>query len=153
MSRLDAPGRRTGIDTARRAAIWGMLATHIFPLLIADDTGAGWPSWAYRSLTGVSSALFVVLAGVGLTLLTKNSSNLLASRLQLSLRAVSLIVVGLFLGHAGSNVAIILVHYGVLFLLAMWFIGLSRKALTLPAIIWLLFALLLPGVLTLFMLL
>jgi len=151
MSRLDAPGRITGIDTARGVAILGMLATHIFPLLIADDTGAVWPSWVGLSLTGVSSALFVVLAGVGLTLLTKNSSNLLASRLQLSLRAVSLIVIGLFLGHAGSNVAIILVHYGVLFLLAMWFIGLSRKALTITAISWLVIAPLLHGVLTRFM--
>lgn len=150
MRRLAAPGRITGLDTARAVAIFGMIATHIFPLLQARDEGLA-PTWVGASLTGVSSALFVVLAGVGLSLLTKNSTDLFTSRVQLSLRALILIVVGLLLGFAGSNVAIILVHYGVMFFLAMWFIGLSRKALTITAVSWIVIAPFLHGVFTRFM--
>src|SRR5699024_9699687 len=101
--------------------------------------------------SGVSSALFVVLAGVGLTLLTKNAVDIWASRLQLALRAIVLLVIGLLLGLAGSNVAIILAHYGVLFLLAMWFVNLSKRALTITAISWVILAPLIHGVLTRFM--
>lgn len=151
MRRLDVPGRITGLDTARAVAILGMIATHIYPLLQADQSGSLSPTWVGASLTGVSSALFVVLAGVGLSLLTKNSTDVFASRMQLSLRAIVLIAIGLVLGHAGSNVAIILVHYGVLFFCAMWFITLSRKALTITAIAWLVLAPLFHGVFTRFM--
>ncbi|HEY4557381.1 MAG TPA: heparan-alpha-glucosaminide N-acetyltransferase domain-containing protein, partial [Enteractinococcus sp.] len=156
MRRLDAPGRITGLDTARGLAIFGMIATHLYPLflyplLTTNSHDAVTPSWVGLSLTGVSSALFVVLAGVGLSLLTRNSTNLGGSRVMLAIRAVVLIFIGLLLGHAGSNVAIILVHYGVMFLLAMWFIGLSRKALTITAISWLILAPWLHGVFTRFM--
>jgi len=151
MRRLDAPGRITGLDTARAVAILGMVATHIFPLMEENLSGALTPTWVGASLTGVSSALFVVLAGVGLTLLTKNAVDIWASRLQLALRAIVLLVIGLLLGLAGSNVAIILAHYGVLFLLAMWFVNLSKRALTITAISWVILAPLIHGVLTRFM--
>src|SRR5699024_1219673 len=107
MRPFDAPGRITGLDTARAVAILGMIATHILPLLQADPDGSLMSTWVGISLTGVSSALFVVLAGVGLTLLTKNTTYVFTSRMQLSLRALALIMIGLLLGHAGSNVAII----------------------------------------------
>lgn len=151
MRPLDAPGRITGLDTARAVAILGMIATHVFPLLQSEPDGALTPTWVGASLTGVSSALFVVLAGVGLTLLTKNTSDVFTSRVQLSLRALALVAIGLLLGHAGSNVAIILVHYGVLFLLAMWCIQLSSRILTITAVAWVVLAPLLHGVLTRFM--
>src|SRR5690625_5913986 len=151
MSRLDVPGRITGLDTARAVAILGMIATHVFPLMQADPSGALTPTWVGASLTGVSSALFVVLAGVGLTLLTKNAVDIWASRVQLSLRAIVLLVIGLLLGLVGSSVAIILVHYGVLFLLTMWFINLSKRALAVTAISWVMLAPFVHGVLTRFM--
>lgn len=151
MRRLDAPGRITGLDTARGVAILGMIATHIFPLMQSNPAGYIFPTWVGAGLTGVSSALFVVLAGVGLSLLTKNTTNVVTSRVQLSVRALILIMIGLLLGFAGSNVAIILVHYGVLFLAAMWFINLSRRALTITAISWIVVAPFLHGVLTRFM--
>src|SRR5699024_6745874 len=136
MRPFDAPGRITGLDTARAVAILDMIATHIFPLLQSELDGTLLPTWVGTSVTGVSSALFVVLAGVGLTLLTKNTTDVFTSRMQLSLRALALIMIGLLLGHAGSNVAIILVHYGVLFFLAMWCIQLSSRALTVMAVSW-----------------
>lgn len=139
------------MDTARGVAILGMIATHIFPLVHEDATGQLAPTWVGWSLTGVSSALFVVLAGVGLSLLTSRTTHVVATRMQLSLRALALILLGLLLGQAGSNIAIILVHYGVLFLLAMWFITLSRKALAITALCWLLVSPILHGVFTRFL--
>src|SRR5699024_9681512 len=104
MRPLDAPGRITGLDTARAVAILGMIATHIFPLLQSKSDGTLSPTWVGATLTGVSSALFVVLAGVGLSLLTKNTTDVFTARIQLSLRALILILIGLLLGHVGSNV-------------------------------------------------
>lgn len=144
-------GRIVGLDTARGVAIFGMIATHIYPLLTSTGAGAVAPTWVGMTFTGVSSALFVVLAGVGLSLLTRNSSHPGRSRLQLAMRALMLIFIGLLLGHAGSNVAIILVHYGVLFLVAMWFITMSRKALTITAISWIVVAPWVHGLFTRFM--
>ena len=151
MRPLDAPGRITGLDTARAVAILGMIATHIFPLLQSKSDGTLSPTWVGATLTGVSSALFVVLAGVGLSLLTKNTTDVFTARIQLSLRALILILIGLLLGHVGSNVAIILVHYGVLFFLAMWCIQLSTRALTALAVSWVVLAPILHGVMTRFM--
>lgn len=149
--RLEAPNRITGLDTARAVAILGMIATHIFPLLQTTADGTVAPTWVGMSLTGVSAALFVVLAGVGISLLTSGSTSIGTSRIRLSLRAITLIFIGLLLGHAGSHVAIILVHYGVLFLMAMWFIALSRRALTITAVVWLIAAPFVHGVFTRFM--
>lgn len=151
MRPLDAPGRITGLDTARAVAILGMIATHIYPLLQSKSDGTLSPTWVGATLTGVSSALFVVLAGVGLSLLTKNTTDVFTARIQLSLRALMLILIGLLLGHVGSNVAIILVHYGVLFFLAMWCIQLSTRALTALAVSWVVLAPILHGVMTRFM--
>lgn len=151
MRRLDASGRITGVDTARGVAIFGMIATHIYPLLTGPSQEIVTPTWVGLTFTGVSSALFVVLAGVGISLLTRKTTRVGRSRLQLSIRAVILIFIGFLLGHAGSNVAIILVHYGVMFLVAMWFIALSTKSLTITAISWLVLAPWIHGVFTRFM--
>lgn len=151
MARLVASGRIAGLDTARGIAILGMIATHLYPLLMTDVTGQVTPTWVGLSLTGVSSALFVVLAGVGLSLLTRHSTSPARSRLQLSIRAIVLIFIGLLLGQIGSNVAIILVHYGVMFLIVMWFIRLSSKVLTITAVTWIVAAPWLHGVLTRFL--
>lgn len=151
MRRLGAPGRIVGLDTARGVAIFGMIATHLYPLLTGPAQDEPHPTWVGWGFTGVSSALFVVLAGVGLSLLTRNTTAIGQSRVQLSLRAVILIFIGLLLGSAGSNVAIILVHYGVLFVLAMWFIALSTKALAITSLAWIVVAPWLHGVLTRFM--
>ncbi|GAA4471655.1 heparan-alpha-glucosaminide N-acetyltransferase domain-containing protein [Enteractinococcus fodinae] len=151
MPGLGGSGRIVGLDTARGVAIFGMIATHIYPLLTGTGAGAVTPTWVGMTFTGVSSALFVVLAGVGLSLLTRNTAHPGRSRVQLSMRALILIFIGLLLGHAGSNVAIILVHYGVLFLVAMWFITMSRKVLTITAISWIVVAPWVHGLFTRFM--
>ncbi|MFD6814645.1 heparan-alpha-glucosaminide N-acetyltransferase domain-containing protein [Enteractinococcus coprophilus] len=140
------------MDTARGIAILGMIATHIFPLIHVDVSGMNAsPTWAGWAFTGVSSALFVVLAGVGLSILTANTTHVTATRKQLTVRALVLMFIGLLLGMVESYIAIILVHYGVMFLLAMWFITLSRKALTITAVTWLVVSPIVHGVFTRFM--
>jgi len=66
------PGRTStrlaGVDVARGLALLGMAAVHIFPEQSAD--GGLHP--AYVVAAGRASALFAVLAGVGLALLRRS---------------------------------------------------------------------------------
>ena len=122
--------RVLGIDAARGLALLGMVAVHIVPP-VTDD---GQVSWAFTVAAGRSSALFAVLAGVGLALLTRWTSSTperarRRDRVAIATRAVLLVLIGLALGEPESGVAVILVYYGVLFLLALPFLGLSARAL------------------------
>ncbi|MFJ7748384.1 heparan-alpha-glucosaminide N-acetyltransferase domain-containing protein [Arthrobacter sp. NPDC097144] len=134
-------GRRlTGIDAARGIALLGMMATHIFPLY-NEQTGI--PSWTGLVLSGRSSALFAVVAGIGLALLTggsqpRSGSALAADRRGIAVRALIIALVGLTLGGLDTSIAIILFHYGILFLLALPFAGMRVPKLALWAGGWLL---------------
>lgn len=134
-------GRRlTGIDAARGIALLGMMATHIFPLY-NEQTGV--PSWTGLVLSGRSSALFAVVAGIGLALLTggsqpRSGSALTADRRGIAVRALIIALAGLTLGGLDTSIAIILFHYGVLFLLALPFVGMRVPKLALWAGGWLL---------------
>lgn len=132
--------RIRGIDAARGIALLGMMATHIFPLW---DEGAAEPNFAGLVFSGRSSALFAVLAGVGLALLTGGSRPhfgraLLADRAGIAVRAVLIGTVGLLLGGLNVNIAIILVHYAVLFLCALPFLQLRLPVLAAWAAGWML---------------
>ena len=133
-------GRRlTGIDAARGIALLGMMATHIFPLY-NEQTGE--PSWVGLVFSGRSSALFAVVAGIGLALLTGGSQArsgraLSADRRGIAVRALVIALVGLTLGGLDTSIAIILFHYGVLFLLALPFVGMRVPRLALWAGVWL----------------
>ncbi|WAP51024.1 heparan-alpha-glucosaminide N-acetyltransferase domain-containing protein [Arthrobacter sp. ATA002] len=134
-------GRRlTGIDAARGIALLGMMATHIFPLY---DEQTGNPSWTGLVLSGRSSALFAVVAGIGLALLTggsqpRSGTALTADRRGIAVRAVIIALTGLVLGGLDTTIAVILFHYGVLFLLALPFVGMRLPRLALWAGVWLL---------------
>ncbi|MCC9198183.1 heparan-alpha-glucosaminide N-acetyltransferase domain-containing protein [Arthrobacter sp. zg-Y820] len=134
-------GRRlTGIDAARGAALLGMMATHIFPLY---DEQTGEPSWVGLVFSGRSSALFAVVAGIGLALLTGGSQPrsgraLSADRRGIAMRALIIALVGLALGGLETSIAVILFHYGILFLLALPFVGMRLPKLALWAVVWLL---------------
>ncbi|OLT01079.1 hypothetical protein BJF90_33515 [Pseudonocardia sp. CNS-004] len=58
-------GRILGVDAARAVALVGMFATHIFPLREARE-----PTLTGLVAAGRASALFAVLAGVGIALAT-----------------------------------------------------------------------------------
>lgn len=122
--------RLLGVDAARGVALLGMVAVHIVSPVGAD----GQVSPAFLVAAGRSSALFAVIAGVGLALITRwtpatSARRRARDRVAIATRSVLLIGIGLWLGTFDSGVAVILVYYGVLFLLALPFLGLSSRAL------------------------
>ena len=135
------PGRLRGIDAARGLALLGMMATHLLPTFESNPSLT--PTWIGLTFSGRAAALFAVLAGVGLALATgKNrpleGAELSAARRGVGLRALVIAAVGLTLGGLDVNVAIILVHYAVLFLCVLPFLGLGVKRLCAWAAGWIL---------------
>jgi uncharacterized membrane protein len=118
--------RLVGVDAARGIALLGMMAVHVVPPLRPD----GVVSTAYLLAAGRSAALFAVLAGVGLALLSggarlRRGRALRRTQVAVAVRAVLLVALGLWLGTLDSGVAVILVYYGVLFVVATAFLGLG----------------------------
>lgn len=114
------PGRIPGVDAARAVALVGMFATHIMPL--EDDRGALTPTGLLAD--GRASALFAVLAGVGVALSTGGPDRPRDARAHRA-AAAGLLVRGLLVGLLGlwlvgfdAPVAVILPYYGLLFLVA-----------------------------------
>lgn len=135
------PGRLVGIDVARCLALLGMAATHV--LVPRDPDGS--LAFGQALAGGRASALFAVLAGVSIALVTGRGRPVAgASRARVSaglvVRAVLVAALGLLLGTVDSGIAVILTYYGVLFLLALPFVGLSARALALLAAAWLVVA-------------
>ena len=136
-----AGARLSGIDAARGLALLGMMATHIFPTFESDAQLT--PTWVGLVFSGRASALFAVLAGVGLALSTGKQQpfrgpQLWAARRGIALRALVVGAVGLSIGGLEVNIAIILVHYAVLFLCVLPFLGLDVKRLLVLAVGWVL---------------
>ncbi|GAC1374058.1 MAG: hypothetical protein NVSMB43_12250 [Pseudarthrobacter sp.] len=118
-----------------------MMATHLLPTFEANADLT--PTWIGLTFSGRSAALFAVLAGVGLALSTGRQVPpagvaLNAARRGVALRALVIAAVGLSLGGLEVNVAIILVHYALLFLCVLPFLGLKLKALCVWAVGWIL---------------
>jgi uncharacterized membrane protein len=130
-------GRLVGIDLARCLALLGMVATHV---LDSRGPDGGYPL-AHEVAAGRASALFAVLAGVSLALMTGRTRPVrgrdrAARSAGLVVRALLIAVVGLLLGGLDSGIAVILSYYGVLFLLAVPFLGLGPRALLGAALVW-----------------
>jgi hypothetical protein len=113
-------GRILGVDAARALALVGMFATHILPLRDGDDV----PTLTGLIPDGRASALFAVLAGVGVALSSGGPRRPVDGRAHLA-AAGGLIVRGLLVGLLGlwlvafdSPVAVILAYYGLLFVVA-----------------------------------
>lgn len=120
-----------GIDAARGLALVGMIAVHTFPL--ADENGIT-PVGLVAG--GNSAALFAVLAGISVALLTGRQRLVLGAgstarhAARLAVRGLAVGALGLALGQAElGNVDVILTYYGVLFLLAVPLVALSTRAL------------------------
>ena len=133
--------RLAGIDAARGLALLGMMATHLLPTF--ESNAALTPTWVGLTFSGRAAALFAVLAGIGLALSTGKQQpldgpGLTAARRGIAMRALVIAVVGLALGGLDVNIAVILVHYAVLFLCILPFIGLRLKALCAWAAGWIL---------------
>lgn len=141
MARGPSPDRLVGIDVARCIALLGMVATHV----LLEFTPEGDLTFSQWLAGGRASALFAVLAGVSLALMTGRRDPLhgqdraLASA-GLAIRALMIAVLGLVLAALDSGLAIILTYYGVLFLLGLPFLALRARSLALLAAAWVVLA-------------
>lgn len=131
-----APGRVVGVDVARALALVGMMATHLLPGLVGTRV-----PWAQQVAGGRAAALFAVLAGVSVALVSGRTRPLRGrSRYAVSVRLVvrSLVIgaLGLALGLVPTGIAVILAYYAVLFLLGLPFLGLRAPALAVLAGVW-----------------
>jgi hypothetical protein len=113
---MPAPARRiTGVDAARALAVVGMVMVHIgpFPVPVDDLLSLG-----YSTSHGKASILFVLLAGVGVSLLAQRvGTGALARRLLF--RAAVLLPLGLALHVLPTRVAVIIQYYAVYFVVAL----------------------------------
>lgn len=124
--------RLVGIDAARGLALIGMMTVHILAAESADgDVALHWLLSA-----GKASALFAVLAGVGIALSTggrrrPTGRRWAAGAVSLAVRAALIGLVGLLLGHVVdfSDAAVILPYYALLFLLAIPLLALRPAVL------------------------
>lgn len=130
------PRRVVGVDVARAIALVGMMATHILPNRIGDHVPL-----VQQLAGGRASALFAVLAGVSVALVSGRTTPVrgrdrYAASLRLVTRAVLVAALGLALGALPTVVAVILTYYGVLFVLGLPFVGLGARALAGWAVGW-----------------
>lgn len=134
---LRGAGRLVGLDVARFLALFGMVTTH----MLAERTPTGDLSLGHLIASGRASALFAVLAGVSLALLSGGRRPVTGGRwlrvaLGVLVRAALIAGVGLWLGGLDSGIAVILTYYGVLFCLGLPFLPLRARPLVLLAAFW-----------------
>ena len=129
------PPRLMGIDVARGLAVFGMIGVHVG---VAATFEAGSPATWTALVEGRSSILFAVVAGISVALASQGQrtpvgEELRTARLRMAGRAIAVLAIGLILELLGSEIAVILPIYGVLFLLMIPFIGLQRRTLFVTA--------------------
>src|SRR5688572_29706598 len=100
-----AGARLVGLDVARALALLGMVATHV----IASRTPTGEESLAHVLASGRASALFAVLAGVSVALLTGRRTPLRGQDRWravggLAARALLVALLGLWLGGLETGI-------------------------------------------------
>lgn len=142
--RKHGTGRLIGVDAARALALIGMMSVHVLPGTDPDGSA----STAYLISSGRASALFAVLAGVGLALANgatrpPTGKEWPAAAAGIVGRAAVLGVIGLALGDLDSGVAVILVNYAFLFVIAAAFISMPARRLWVMALLW---ALIVPAI-------
>lgn len=130
---LGAPTRTRleGVDVARALAVLGMLAVNVGP-----RDAEGLAAAFFRIPHGRASLLFVLLAGVGISLLTRRA-RLPGGSLPwptLLWRAALLLLGGLALQLLDLDVTVILPTYAVLFLLAVPLVRAPDRALLVAAV-------------------
>lgn len=125
-------GRRiVGLDVARGLAVLGMFGAHIGVTRPWDWSDPG--TWL-DVVNGRSSILFATLAGVAIAIIsgrehTFDSAGLRAVRIRIVVRAGFIFLLGALLELLGTNVAVILPYYALLFLAALPVLRLRPAAL------------------------
>ncbi len=116
--------RIIGIDVARAFAVVGMIIVNY--KIVFGEEGSPWVQGLLKVVDGKAAATFVVLAGIGLALMTNSAlrngdqAKLQTSRLRIIKRAIFLFVIGL--SYVWIWPADILHFYGVYMLLTLIFI-------------------------------
>ena len=131
MSQLPSKQRILGIDFARALAIYGMIVHHFVIVSSADPAHPEWIAWVLSFVDGRPAALFLMLAGVGISLRTRSVLESVDSQ-RLSHEQRGLIKRGLLLLAFGFlNLVIwpgdILRVYGVSLLLAAFLINTTDR--------------------------
>ncbi|CAM00652.1 putative membrane protein YeiB [Saccharopolyspora erythraea NRRL 2338] len=130
--------RLVGVDIARFFAVFGMFNIHFgVPFL------EGHPEIVVAQFSsGRSTALFTLLAGLSLAMLSGRTvvprgAALRDARLRVAVRAALLVVVGIGLAKVteatGFLLTVIIAFYGMYFLLALPFLGMSVRGLAVSA--------------------
>lgn len=129
----DSVSRIIGFDVARALAVIGMVLVNFKVVMGAEDTGPPWLNGVMGLLDGRAAATFVILAGVGLSLVSRrarldNDTDGIAShRTTLLKRALFLFVVGLL--YTPIWPADILHFYGVYIAIAAFLLTASDRLL------------------------
>ncbi|MEV6116267.1 DUF418 domain-containing protein [Streptomyces sp. NPDC052109] len=123
-----------GVDLARGLAVFGMFSVHVGP----DVTGGGPVGFLMETARGRSSALFALLAGFSLVIVTGRPQPRTgrAGRqavARIVIRALVLLVLGYALTALDTEVDVILSFYGVLFLVVLPLYRLRARTLALIA--------------------
>ncbi|OAH13709.1 OpgC protein [Streptomyces jeddahensis] len=132
--RAPSTGRMIGIDLARGLAILGMFAAHVGP-----EPSVGGPlGWLMEVARGRSAALFALLAGFTLILLTgrpqpRTGRDRRQAIGRVLIRATVLIALGYALVLLDTDVDVILSFYGLLFVLALPLHRLTARTLAIIA--------------------
>ncbi|WP_311591069.1 heparan-alpha-glucosaminide N-acetyltransferase domain-containing protein [Trueperella bernardiae] len=128
-------GRIRGIDLARGLAILGMIWAHVRPGI---DVTATFTNFLGNIPAGRSSALFALLAGISLAILSGRNVpytdlQLRHAQLRIAGRAVALLAFAAFLSLFPTIIAVILGYYAAWFLLALPLLSWSSKKLAIAA--------------------
>ncbi|MGI5459804.1 DUF418 domain-containing protein [Streptomyces sp. CA-249302] len=128
--RPPSTGRLVGIDLARGLAVLGMYAAHVGP----DPTVGGPLGFLLELPRGRASALFALLAGFSLVLITgrphpRTGRAGRQAMCRIVLRALVLMALGFALTALDTDVDVILSFYGLLFLLVLPLYRLSARTL------------------------
>lgn len=127
--------RIMGIDIARALAVFGMIIVN-FKVVIGDE-GWSWVEAAAQLLEGKAAATFVVLAGLGIALMTNKAINsqdelrIKRIRLRLVRRALFLLIIGL--SYLPIWPADILHFYGVYMLILLFYLRSNARWLLVSA--------------------
>ena len=126
-------GRLPGLDLARFLAIAGMVLVHASSDLSADPTAAAapWVEAIEAVVTNRARLLFFLLAGVGVAMLVRRRG--VGARVLLR-RALFLALLGALLAVAGWS-DLVLVFYGILFVMAAGLIKLGNRLLLSVAVV------------------
>lgn len=123
-SGIPSRDRVIGLDVARGLALIGMAAVH----LIKQLPYLSWnPDTWLGIVSGRSSILFAVLAGVSMAIMTGRDhpyvgEKMMQARSRILTRALVIFAVGVVLASFSHPIAIILDYYGIFFLLAVPFV-------------------------------